>query len=347
MDEKDNNFSRYDQTEEGLYEHHRFTITHGQKPLRIDKFLAARLKHITRSRIKSSMKVGALKVNGKAVKVSYKVKPFDQISVLLPFPPPPESGPEEMPLNIVYEDDQVILLLKPPHLVVHPGIGNHTGTLINGLLWHFKDLPAVSGDTGAVRPGLVHRLDKDTTGLMVIAKTDYAVAHISQQFFDRTTERTYNAIVWGDVKEDAGTIIGNIDRAKRDRRKYQVYPKGDRGRHAVTHFKVLERFGIATLVECKLETGRTHQIRVHFKYKGHTLFSDSFYDGKRQLVGPQTKKFQQFIHNCFEIMPRQALHAKTLGFTHPTTNKFMQFDSELPDDFAGLLEKLRHWAKYH
>ena len=331
--------------EDNLYEHYTLIAAPGQAPLRVDKFLANLLPFKTRSQIKNASRTGSISVNGKVVKASYKVKSEDVVKLLLPFPPPPELEAEQMDLDIRYEDDSFLIFHKPPGLVVHPGLGNWTGTLVHGLLWHFENLPHQPSDKGAsIRPGLVHRLDRDTSGIMVIAKEEYAMAHLSKQFFDRTTDRTYQAIVWGDVQEDQGTIDRPIGRNPKDRRTFFAFPpESGKGKRAVTHYRVLERFGIATLVQCKLETGRTHQIRVHMKYLGHTLFSDKEYGGDKVLKGPNTQKYKQFVRNCFEVMPRQALHAKTLSLDHPATGKRMDFDSELPADFQALIEKLRKW----
>lgn len=337
-------YNRDDQNDE-LYDHYTLTATGNQRPLRVDKFLSNLLPFTTRSKIKNASQTGSITVNGQPVKVSYKVRPNDEVKIMLPYPPAPKLEPEEMELDIRYEDEAMMIVHKPAAMVVHPSFGHRTGTLIHGLLWHFEHLPQPKGEEIA-RPGLVHRLDKDTTGTMVIAKTEYAMAHLGKQFFDRTSDRTYQAIVWGDVKEDEGTITGHIGRDPRDRKLFMTYPNGEVGKHAVTHYRVLERFGVTTLIECKLETGRTHQIRVHFKHIGHTLFGDKNYGGDKQLKGPKVKKFQQFLQNCFTILPRQALHAKTLAITHPTTEERMAFDSELPPDMQEVIEKMRTWAKY-
>lgn len=328
--------------ESELFEHRQVTADKGQSMMRLDLFLVNQLPNISRSRIKNAMEVGSITVNGKPAKLSYKIKPFDQVSLLLPYPPPPGLAPEYVPLDIRYEDDDVMVIHKQAGLVVHPGVGNHHGTLVHGLLYYFGEMPLPKGEP--FRPGLVHRLDKDTTGIMVVAKREHAMGHLANQFFLRSTDRQYVAIVWGDVKEDEGTISGRIGRHPRDRQKFIVYTDDNpEGKHAVTHYKVLERFGIMTLVACKLETGRTHQIRVHMKHIGHTLFGDTFYGGDHVLIGSQTQKYTQFIRNGLEIMPRQALHAKTLAFDHPTTGERMSFDSEMPADFIALLEKLRRW----
>ncbi|MEL6593359.1 MAG: RluA family pseudouridine synthase [Bacteroidota bacterium] len=333
--------------EDALFDHYTLKASPGQRPLRVDVFLSNLLSFTTRSRIKNASQTGSITVNGKQVKPSYKVRPNDEVKLLLPYPPPPELEPEDIPLDITYEDTQLLLLNKPAGMVCHPSLGHRSGTLIHALLWHFDHLPAPTGPSEHPRPGLVHRIDRDTTGLLVIAKTEYAMAHISQQFFERSTDREYRALVWGDVKEDKGTIDAHIGRHKRNRKIYMAYPDGSVGKHAITHYEVIERFGIMTLVKCKLETGRTHQIRVHMKHLGHTLFMDKEYKGDHILVGPNHKKYQQFIRNCFELMPRQALHAKTLSITHPTSGERMAFDSDLPADFSAVLEKLRRWQGPH
>ncbi|PCJ23092.1 MAG: RNA pseudouridine synthase [Flavobacteriales bacterium] len=324
-----------------LFEHFNFTSDQGQELLRVDKFLMARIPNTTRNKIQKAAIDGHIKVNKKPVKSNYKVKPFDEVTLELPYPPQEiELIPEDIPLDIIYEDDEVLVVNKQAGLVVHPGYGNFTGTLVNGLIFHFENLPKTDVPN---RPGLVHRLDKDTTGIMVVAKTDHALSHLGKQFFDRTSERRYNALVWGDVKEDSGTVEGNVGRSLKNRKVMEVFPEEDYGKHAVTHYKVLKRYGYVTLIECKLETGRTHQIRIHMKYLGHPLFNDSSYGGDRILKGTSFSKYKQFINNCFKILPRQALHAKTLGFEHPKTGKWLNFDSDLPKDMKAVLEK---WDVY-
>lgn len=324
-----------------LFEHYKFVVDKGQELLRIDKFLMDRIPNTTRNKLQNAASDGHILVNKKTVKSSYKIKPYDEITVELPYPPQEiELIPEHIPLNIIYEDDTVIVVNKQAGIVVHPGYGNYTGTLVNGLIYHFEKLPQTEVPH---RPGLVHRLDKNTTGIMVIAKTDEALTHLGKQFYDRTTERRYHAIVWGNVEEDAGTVEGNIGRSLKNRKVMHVYPEGDHGKHAVTHYKVLKRYGYITLVECKLETGRTHQIRVHMKYIGHNLFNDDEYGGDRILKGTTFSKYKQFVTNCFNLLPRQALHAKSLGFEHPETGKWMQFESDLPDDMKDVLAK---WDNY-
>lgn len=328
---------------EELYEHHKVVADKGQEVLRVDKFLIDRIPNTTRNKIQNAAKNGNIHVNGHAVKQNYKVKPGDEVSIVMPYPVRQlELIPENIPLNIHYEDDTVIVVNKPSNMVVHPGYGNYTGTLVNGLVHHFENLPSKPTDYYG-RPGLVHRLDKHTTGLMVIAKTEDALSKLAKQFYDRTTERRYQALVWGDVKEDEGTIEGNLGRSLKNRKLMTVFPEGDFGKHAVTHYKVIKRLGYVTLIECKLETGRTHQIRVHLKHIGHTLFNDLEYGGDKILKGTTFNKYRQFVENCFKLLEGQALHAKTLGFTHPVKNEFLQFDSELPDNFQQLINR---WENY-
>ena len=322
---------------QGLYEHYSFIADPGQELLRIDKFLMDRIPNTTRNKLQTALVDGHISVNKKSVKSNYRVKPLDDIKVELPYPPTEiELIPEDIPLDIVYEDDDVIVLNKQSEMVVHPGYGNFTGTLVNGLIHHIENLPNTEV---ANRPGLVHRLDKNTTGIMVVAKNEHALSHLGKQFHDRTTERRYHALVWGDVKENEGTVTGNVGRALKNRKVMDVFPEEDFGKHAVTHYKVLKRYGYVTLIECKLETGRTHQIRVHMKHIGHTLFNDADYGGDRILKGTSFSKYKQFANNCFKILPRQALHAKSLGFEHPKTGEWMQFDSELPQDMIDTLAK--------
>ncbi len=327
-----------------LYEHFRLDVEGGQAPTRIDRFLFNRMPNISRNRIQNACIAGNIIVNGKEVKPSYKVRPHDKIQIVLPHPVrEKELIPQDLPLNIVYEDDDIVLVNKAAGMVVHPAFGNYSGTLLNGLLYHFKSLPATKGNLD--RPGLVHRIDKNTSGLLVIARSEKALNHLAKEFFDRTIERKYIALVWGDFKEDEGTITGNVGRNLKDRKIMDVFPNGEHGKHAITHYKVLERFNYLTLVECKLETGRTHQIRVHMKFAGHPLFNDETYGGNRILKGTTFSKYRQFVDNCFEILPRHALHAKTLGFTHPGTGKKVFFESELPENFKMLLDKWRAYTK--
>lgn len=331
-----------EETSEELYEHHRFVADSGQEVVRIDKFLIDRMPNTSRNKIQSAAKSGNIRVNDVTVKQNYKIKPGDEISIVLPFPVRElELIPQDIPLDIVYEDDHVVVVNKPADMVVHPGYGNYKGTLVNALVYHFDNLPHKLQDYYG-RPGLVHRLDKHTTGLLVVAKTEKALNDLAKQFHDRTTERRYWALVWGDVEED-GTVTGHLGRSLKNRKLMTVFPDGEYGKHAVTHYKVLERFGYVTLVECKLETGRTHQIRVHMKHIGHPLFNDLEYGGDKILKGTTSAKYKSFVQNCFDLLPGQALHAKTLGFTHPATGEFMQFNSELPDNYKKVLDK---WVTY-
>lgn len=325
-----------------LFEHYRIVVEKGQHLLRIDKFLMNRTQNATRSKIQQSAENGSILVNGKPVKSNYKVKPFDVITVVLAHPPREiELIPQNIPINVVYEDDDLIMINKNPGMVVHPGYGNYSGTLVNALVYHFRNLPG--GDN--LRPGLVHRLDKNTSGIMVVAKSETAMVKLAKDFFDRNLDRIYHALVWGDFKEDTGTITGNIGRHQKDRKKMDVLPDdNEHGKHAVTHYKVLERFGYVTLLECKLETGRTHQIRVHMQHIGHSLFNDHLYGGDRILKGTTFAKYRQFVENCFTLLPRHALHAKSLGFTHPTKDKYIHFDSELPEDMQSVINKWRGYA---
>ena len=337
------NVEENDEIEEGgLFEHYRLTVDPGQKALRIDKYLSNRIENASRSRIQAAADAGNILANEKSVKPNYKVKPNDEIVIVMDYPRRElKIIPEDIPLNIVYEDEQLLVINKPPGLVVHPGHGNYSGTLVNALAYYFKDLPLFNSEDP--RPGLVHRIDKDTSGLMVIAKTEMAKNKLALQFFEKTTERRYQALVWGSVKDDEGTITGNIGRSLKNRQVFTVFPEGDFGKHAVTHYKVLKRIGYVSLVECRLETGRTHQIRVHMKYINHTLFNDANYGGDKILRGTTFSKYKQFVINCFKILPRQALHAKTLGFMHPTTGEKMLFNSELPNDLVTAIEK---WENY-
>ncbi|MGV9003772.1 RluA family pseudouridine synthase [Flavobacterium sp.] len=328
--------------DEEFYEHHRFVSSKGQSILRVDKYLMQLIENATRNKIQQAAADGKIWVNDIPVKSNYKVKPFDVVRVMLSHPPfENHILPEDIPLDIVYEDDALLIINKPAGLVVHPGHGNYTGTLVNALAFHFDNLPMNSSE----RPGLVHRIDKNTTGLLVVAKTEAAMTHLAKQFENKSSEREYIALVWGNVKEGEGTIEGNIARHVKDRMQMSVFEDEEIGKHAVTHYKVLERFGYVTLVSCKLETGRTHQIRVHMKYIGHTLFNDERYGGDLILKGTTFTKYKQFIDNCFKTLPRQALHAKTLGFVHPTTNELISFDTELPKDMAECIEKWRNYSK--
>lgn len=313
-----------------------------QEPTRIDKFLMDRMESITRNKVQNGIKDGWVTVNGKNIKPNHKVKPHDIVLVRWKRQRTGDGAvPEEMDLDIRYEDDDVLVIHKPAGLVVHPGIGNQDGTLVNGLAHYLKDLPIVKENNE--RPGIVHRIDKNTTGLMLVAKNSEALSHLGKQFFDHSIERKYLALVWGYVEADEGTIEGNIDRHPTHRKMRHVYPDGERGKHAVTHYKVIRRYGYVTLVECQLETGRTHQIRVHFKHIGHPLFNDNEYGGDRIVKGTVFSKYKQFVHNCFQILPHQALHAQVIGFVHPSTGKNMRFEAPLPDYFQQVLDR---WERY-
>jgi len=326
---------------EALHEHYNFTASSGQEPLRVDKYLMNFIEHATRNKIQQAAKDGCIWVDNIPVKSNYKVKPGDQIRVMLTHPPHESLlVAEDIPLTIVYEDDQLLVVNKNAGMVVHPGHGNYSGTLINALLHHFEGLPLNADD----RPGLVHRIDKDTSGLLVVAKTPEAMTHLSKQFADKTSQREYIALVWGLIEDEEGTITGHIGRHLKNRLLMDVFEDGAHGKEAVTHFKVLERLNYVTLVSCQLETGRTHQIRAHFKHIGHPLFNDERYGGDQILKGTTFTKYKQFVHNAFKVLPRQALHAKTLGFEHPTSGKFLSFDSELPEDLNNCIEKWRSYA---
>ncbi len=315
----------------------------GQSPVRIDKFLIDHMANTSRNKIQQAADAGSIAVNGKVVKSNYKVKPGDTIVITYNTPEYDNTiVPENIPLDIVYEDDELMVVNKPAGMVVHPGCGNFNGTLINAVAWHLKDNPTFDANDPQV--GLVHRIDKNTSGLLVVAKTAYAKAFLGKQFFNKTTKRTYNAVVWGTLKENEGTVVGNIARNPRNRLQMAVTADETVGKHAVTHYKVLERLSYVSLIECNLETGRTHQIRVHMKHIGHILFNDDVYGGDEILKGTQFNKYSQFVRNCFKICPRQALHAKTLGFVHPTTGEMMNFDSQLPDDFQALLAAWRNYS---
>jgi 23S rRNA pseudouridine1911/1915/1917 synthase len=364
--------------EQELFEHYRFVISKGQELLRIDKFLMNHIENATRSKIQQAAEAGTILVNGKPVRSSYRVKPADVITIMLAEPPRDiELIPQDIPINIIHEDDDLIIVNKEAGMVVHPAYGHYKGTLMNALVHHFanlpvakrpeesakpksrnkgqgknlnsKILPAGSADPKSpfdprIRPGLVHRIDKNTSGILVIAKTETAMVKLAKNFFDHTIDRTYWGLVWGDFKEDEGTITGHIGRSLKDRKKMDIFPGGEFGRSAITHYKVIERFGYVTLVECTLETGRTHQIRVHMKYIGHPIFNDEVYGGDRILKGTTFAKYKQFVENCFKMMPRHALHAKSLGFIHPTSGKKVHFESELPEDMAAVVEKWRGYS---
>lgn len=326
-----------------LHEHFSFTADPGQEPLRVDKYLMNRIENATRNKIQQAAKAGSIFVNNQIVKSNYKVKGNDVVRVMFAHPPHENLlVPEKLPLAIVYEDNELVVVDKTAGMVVHPGHGNYSGTLINALLYHFDQLPTNAQE----RPGLVHRIDKDTSGLLVVAKTDAALAHLSKQFFDKTSARKYLALVWGNVAEDKGTVNGHIGRHPKNRLQMTVFPEGEHGKEAVTHYRVVERLGYVTLIECQLETGRTHQIRAHMKSIGHTLFNDERYGGDVILKGTSFSKYKQFVDNCFRLLPRQALHAKTLGFSHPRTEKWMEFDSPIPHDMTLAIEKWRNYAQH-
>lgn len=328
--------------EDELFEHYRFEVSSGQSLLRIDKYLMGLVQNSTRNKIQKAADSGNILVNDLAVKSNYKVKPNDVIRVVFDKPKYEyKIIPENIPLDIVYEDDVLLVINKPANLVVHPGHGNYSGTLVNALAYHFDNLPMNSSE----RPGLVHRIDKDTTGLLVVAKTEEAMFYLAKQFEEKTSEREYIALVWGNVQEDEGTITGYVGRHLKDRMQMAVYDDESMGKWSVTHYKVLERFNYVTLISCRLETGRTHQIRCSMKYIGHTLFNDERYGGHLILKGTTFTKYKQFVDNCFKILPRQALHAKTLGFEHPVTKEFMRFDTEIPEDMQQVIEKWRNYSK--
>ena len=330
--------------EDELFEHFRFEVPKGQASLRIDKYLMGLIQNATRNKIQTAATEGNIFVNDAAVKSNYKVKAYDVVRVMLTHPPYENHIiPENIPLDIVYEDDTLLLINKLPGMVVHPGHGNYTGTLVHALAYHFDNLPMNSSE----RPGLVHRIDKDTSGLLVIAKTEAAMSHLAKQFEAKTSEREYVALVWGNVAEEKGTIEGNLARHLKDRMQMAVFADPEIGKPAITHYQVLERFGYVTLISCQLETGRTHQIRAHLKHIGHPLFNDERYGGHLILKGTTFTKYKQFIDNCFKALPRQALHAKTLGFVHPTTGEMMRFDTELPQDLQNCIEKWRGYSKSH
>lgn len=332
------------ETSDELYERFSMTIDKGQEPLRIDKFLMHRIEGATRNKLQQAINLGMVLVNGKEIRPNYKIKPLDTIVVYSDMSPEEtDVVPEKMELNIVYEDTDLMIINKPAGMVVHPGSGNYSGTLLNGVSYYLQQQnPAISEDV-LPRFGLVHRIDKNTSGLLVLAKTDKAMRHLAKQFFDHTISRKYVALVWGDMEDDSGTIVAHVGRNLRFRKLFEAYPEGDHGKEAITHYKVLERFGYVTLVQCILETGRTHQIRVHMKYIGHPLFNDDFYGGDKIVKGTVYAKYKQFVENCFHICQRQALHAKTLGFVHPTTGEDMFFEAPLPADIEEVIEK---WRKY-
>jgi 23S rRNA pseudouridine1911/1915/1917 synthase len=328
-----------------LYERFQLQVNKGQEPLRIDKFLASRIEGASRNKLQQAMNLGMVQVNGQAIKANYKIKPLDQIIIYSDISPEQTAvSPEPMDLSIFYEDKDVMIINKPAGMVVHPGSGNYTGTLLNGVAWYLQQQnPELSEET-LPRFGMVHRIDKNTSGLLVLAKTDLAMRQLAKQFFDHTVNREYIALVWGDVQEDKGTIRAHVGRHLRFRKLFEAYPDGEHGKEAITHYEVIERFGYVTLVRCKLETGRTHQIRVHMKYLGHPLFNDDFYGGDKIVKGTVYARYKQFVENCFEICKRQALHARTLGFVHPSTSLKIDFESPLPVDMEEVIEKWRNYS---
>ena len=333
--------------EDEMYEHYNYVVDKGQEKLRIDKFLMDRVPNTSRNKIQIAANNGNILVNKHSVKSNYKVKPEDIISIVLPYPVNElELIPQDIPIEIIYEDNEVCVVNKSANMVVHPGYGNYDGTLVNALIFHFEQLPELPSNYFG-RPGLVHRLDKHTTGVMVVAKTENTLSNLAKQFYERTTRRKYQALVWGDLENDSGKIDLFIGRSLKNRKVMVGYPEKDYGKHAVTHYQVIERFGYVTLVECKLETGRTHQIRAHFKHIGHPLFNDLEYGGNKILKGTTFTKYKQFVENCFKLLPGQALHAKSLGFYHPTLNKELNFESELPIYFLQVLEKWRKYSNFN
>ena len=344
MEEDFNEFVEEESSD--LYEHYHIVVDPGQSPLRVDKFLFNRIVNVSRNKVQQAAKAGNILVNKQAVKSNYKIKPLDEISVVMTYPPRDvEIFPQQIDLNIVYEDDDVLVVNKQPGMVVHPGYNNYTGTLLHGLAYYFKEtnqLDKVENGFGY----LVHRIDKDTSGLLLVAKNELAQTRLAKQFFDHSIQRTYHALVWGDVVSNEGTITGHIGRSLKDRRVMTVFPNGEYGKEAVSHYQVLKRFGYVTLVACRLETGRTHQIRAHFRYLGHPLFNDDKYGGDAILKGTTFTKYKQFISNCFSLIPRQALHAKSLGFEHPASGKNIFFESELPDDMSQVIEKWTAYSSY-
>lgn len=334
------------QDSDDYQDHQQIVIDPKQSPLRIDKFLMDRLMKVSRNRLQNAIRSGSILVNDKEVKPNFKVKPGHVITMILPKPPQEHLGPvkpEDIPLDIRYEDDELLVVYKPPGMVVHPGVGHSSGTLVNALAYHFKDLPVMEGNDPD-RVGLVHRIDKNTSGLLVIAKTDYAMTHLAKQFYNHTVDRTYQALVWGAPDPPDGTIEANVGRHPRFRKLFTVFPENDEGKWAVTHYKTLEDLYYVSLIECRLETGRTHQIRIHMQHLGHPLFSDDKYGGDAIVKGTVFSKYKRFVENCFTIMPRQALHAKSLGFTHPSTGERHYFETDLPEDFGAVLEKWRTYV---
>jgi len=331
----------FNDQEKDLFEHYRFIADPGQSPLRIDKFLMGRIENASRNKIQQAATAGSILVNDKAVKQNYKVRPGDVITILLTEPQrDTEIIPEDIPIDIVFEDEHIMLVNKKAGMVVHPAYANFTGTLVNALTYYLRQK---SGNDEA-QPYLVHRIDKDTSGIMLVAKTELAQTRLAKEFFDHTIDRKYTALVWGDMEEDEGTITGNLGRSKNNRKIMAVYPDGETGKHAITHWKVIQRFGYVSMIECTLETGRTHQIRAHLKYIKHPLFNDASYGGDQILKGTTFTKYRQFIKNCFSILPRQALHARSLGLKHPISGEYLFFDSELPADMQEVIEKWEHYV---
>ena len=339
---KDNATESITLDDKELYEHYRIVVDPGQAALRVDKFLMSRIENVSRNKIQNAAKAGNILANGKVVKSNYKVKPADVVSVVMTNPPRiTEIIAEDIPVDIVYEDNDILLVNKAAGMVVHPAYGNFTGTLLNALKFHLQEETAKNKE---IVPLLAHRIDKDTSGILLVGKNELIQAKLAKQFYDHTIERKYIALVWGDFKEDSGTIEGHIGRSLKNRKVMSVFPGGEYGKHAITHYKVVERFGYVTAVECQLETGRTHQIRAHMQYIGHPLFSDATYGGDKILKGTTFTKYKQFVQNCFKIIPRQALHAKSLGFVHPATGKNIYFDSQLPEDMALVMDKWRNYG---
>ncbi|GAA4442646.1 RluA family pseudouridine synthase [Ravibacter arvi] len=335
-----------EEDDDELFEHYRLVADKGQGLMRLDKYLSLHVQNASRNKVQNGIEAGAIKVNDLPTKASYKIKPGDVVTLSLPKPPRnTDILPENIPLDIIYEDDELLVVNKPAGMVVHPAHGNWEGTLVNALLYHFRNLPTSAN--GEIRPGLVHRIDKDTSGLLVIAKTEFAMTHLANQFFHHSTERTYLALVWGEMKEEKGTITGNIGRSVKDRKVMAVYPDGDQGKHAVTHFEVVKPLRYVSLLRCNLETGRTHQIRAHLQYKGHPLFNDAAYGGDRILRGLQGGSYKAFVENCFKLIPRQALHAKSLGLEHPRTGEWLQFEVDLPEDLKTVIEKWENYLNYN
>jgi 23S rRNA pseudouridine1911/1915/1917 synthase len=342
-DEKDDQAGSDD-----LFEAHKIIADKGQSPIRLDRFLTDRLPKVSRNKVQNAIRFGSVLVDNQAVKPNHKLRPGEEISVILPRSSEEDYSvlPQDIPLNIVYEDDDVMVINKPANFAVHPGVGIPNGTLVNAVAWHLKHSPppTMPGNDES-RAGIVHRIDKDTTGLMIVAKNEFSMAHLANQFFHHTIERKYVALVWGDPESEGGTITGNIGRNPNDRKVFMVFPEGEEGKHAVTHYKVLERFYYVSLVECQLETGRTHQIRVHMKYIGHTLFGDKRYGGNTVLRGTVFSKYKTFVEHNLQTLPRQGLHAKIIGFTHPRTGEKMRFESEIPDDMQAVMERWRIYVK--